>query len=171
MLMNDRLVLVLVLVLVLFGVTSAGCGGGGPAGDGTEITATPPCATNKLTLVGEVEGQPVDLTIDLTSSTFQQLNVPYTADLGYVGGSAHLQWNISIGADGRAVAATGNVVMPAGAPRAGETICGGKGTIKGMDPTGMGFKLSQLFTLGTLTVGATCPGMAVAGGVRGCVGQ
>jgi hypothetical protein len=160
------------LVFALSGLVAVACGSsGGPAGDGTEIMAPAACVANKLTLVGELDDQPVDLQIDLTSSLFQQVHVPYSTDLGYVGGSAHVQWNTMIISDRPAVAATGTVVMPPGAPHAGETICGGKGTIEGTDPAGTGFKINQIFTLGTLTVGPTCPGPVLAGSIKGCVGE
>jgi hypothetical protein len=69
-----------------------------------------------------------------------------------------------------AVSATGTIVMPAGAPHAGETFCGASGNIGETDPANTGAHVNQVFTLGTLSVGPTCPGVALAGHISGCVG-
>ena len=43
--------------------------------------------------------------------------------------------------------------------------------MKTVDPAGTGFKSDDVFTLGTLSTGPTCPGAALTGTISGCLGE
>jgi hypothetical protein len=147
------------------GLVALGCGSSGDNG-------TPAyCADKMIALMGDLDGQPVDLAVNYTSLAFQQLSMPYTFDVGYADGMLHLEWNTRFPENEGGASATGTLVMPAGAPHAGETIWGGGGTIRQTTTTdGTGSRHSNyIFTLGTLSAGPTCPGTAVAGTVSACV--
>jgi hypothetical protein len=132
------------------------------------------CVLGQLTLVGELDGQPVNVQISDTSSAFQQGSTPHTFDVDYAGGTLHLEWGALIGYS-QTTAATGTAVMPAGAPHAGEAICAGSGTMEYIDPSGNNGNPpgpeNDVFSLGTLSSGPTCPGIALAGTINGCVGE
>jgi hypothetical protein len=155
------------LLLIICGLGLAACGS---SGDGGPSGPTATCTANTITLAGEVDGQPVDASLFETSFLFQQVAKPYTCDVGYDGGMMHLEWNTVFPIDGPAASVTGTIVMPAGAPHATESLCAGSGNIREHDEDGTGFHTDQIFTLGTLSVGPTCPGTAVAGTINGCTG-
>jgi hypothetical protein len=161
---NARLV-----VFALFGLTAAACGAdGGGSGPGGITPAV--CVAGKLVFTGDLDGDPFDVQVDPGTELFQQFSPPFSWDLNYTAGMLHLQWNSPIFIDGSGAAATGTMVMPAGAPHAGETICGASGTIAQKDTSGgTGAHVNNLFALGTLSAGPTCPGAALSGGISGCV--
>ena len=151
----------------LFGLVGAGCGSSGSATSGDNTAA---CVSQKLTLAGELDGQSVSVQLDPTTYVFQQGTTPHTFDVGYADGALHLEWSTLVPIGGT-TAATGTIVMPAGTPHAGETICAGNGTtITDQSPAGSGGVDNQLFTLQALSSGPSCPGTALAGSIDGCVG-
>lgn len=142
-------------------LTATGCGSDDDSGPGG---GSAPCVAEKLTLVGELEGQAVAIEIDWTSRSWNQLSSPKTLDVGYDGGSVHLEWSELI-AEGDSASASGMVVMPAQAPRAGETICAdGSSSIADAGD-------HYQFALRGLSLGPTCPGTALAGSIDGCAGD
>ena len=162
------------LVLGWFAAGVVACGGDGTSVDaaaGTDGPGGPACVAGRLSLFGDLNGQSVALEVAVTSSSFQQLTVPHSYDLTYVGGTLHLEWT-GILPFGKTTAATGTFVMPAGAARAGETICAGSATLKYVNRPGVpGGKQDTSFTLGGLSAGPTCPGAALAGNLDGCAGD
>jgi len=97
-------------------------------------TAQATCTFNKVTLVGDLDGQTVDVQVDQTGGLFQQFSLPYTMDTPFTGGMVHMEWTTLLPINRPAVSATGTIVMPAGAPHAGETFCGASGNISETDP-------------------------------------
>jgi hypothetical protein len=155
------------VAFMLSGLAAAACGSSGAdTGVGSNAAA---CVANELTLAGELDGQPVAVQLDTTSSVFQQLSTPATLDVGYADGAVHLQWN-NLLPIGQTTAATGTIVMPAGSPHAGETICAGSGSITDQSATDGAVIDNYLFTLRTLSTGPTCPGTALTGSIDGCKG-
>jgi hypothetical protein len=127
-------------------------------------SSSAPCVVGKLTLIGELEGQAVSVEVDWTGRSWNQLSEPKTLDVSYGGGMVHMEWNELV-AVGSTTDATGNIVMPPGAPRAGETVCGGAGSsITDRDD-------QFAFGLRDLSLGPTCPGSPLAGSLDGCAGD
>jgi hypothetical protein len=125
------------------------------------------CMPRMMTLLGELDGQHVDASTAFTQWAIQQLTLPYSMDLPTDGSILHLEWTTGI-LDGGSAAASGTVVMPANAPRAGETICAATGTM-GVRPLSSGGGNSDYpFTLTDLSSGPTCPGTSLAGSLAGC---
>ena len=145
--------------LALLALAALGCGSSDDDGSGG---GSAPCTAGMLTLVGELDGQPVAVELDWSSRSWNQLGTPKTLDVGYAGGTVHLEWSELI-ARGDGTAASGTIVMPADAPRAGETICAGAGT------TILDADDAYRFALRGLSLGPTCPGAGVAGSIDGCV--
>ena len=146
------------------GIAAVGCGSSADGGGGTPST----CALNMFTIIGDLDGQSVDVQEQTTSLAFQQLSMPYTFDVGYADGTLHVEWNKVIPNNGGAASTTGTVVMPAAAPHAGETICAGSGTIRETSGTS-GVRSNYIFTFGTLSSGPSCPGPGLGGSIGGCV--
>ena len=153
------------VALSLLGLSVTSCGGGnaGPGSGGGAAS----CVPGKLTLVGDLESQPVDAEIDYASAIFQQGGGSKSYDLGYVDGMLHLEWTALI-AYGQSTAAKGTVVMPTGQPHAGQTICAGSGSIKYVAVGDGGFANNNIFTLRSLSSGPVCPGAPLAGSIDGC---
>jgi hypothetical protein len=147
-------------------VLNAGCGSSGSA----TAANTAACVSQMLTLAGELDGQPVSVQLVPMGSVFQQGTTPHTFDVSYAAGALHLEWSTLVPIGGT-TAATGTIVMPAGTPHAGETICAGNGTtITDQSTGGTGGSDNELFTLQTLSSGPSCPGAALAGSIDGCLG-
>jgi hypothetical protein len=154
------------VAFMVSGLAAAACGSGGAdmgAGNNAAV-----CVPYELTLAGELDGQSVAVQVDV-SSLFQQISPPYTLDASYADGAVHLQWNKPLPI-GQTTPVTGTIVMPAGSPHAGETICAGSGTVTDQSATDGGVFDNYLFTLRTLSIGPTCPGAALAGEIDGCAG-
>jgi hypothetical protein len=119
-----------------------------------------------MALLGELDGQHVDAATAFTLWSFQQGVLPHSLDLPNDGSLLHLEWRMLL-PPGVPDAATGRVVIPATAPRAGETICAASGSIKYEDFTN-GNGADYIFTLTDLSSGPTCPGTPLAGSLAGC---
>ncbi len=144
----------------------AACGSSGSA----TAANTAACVSQMLTLAGDLDGQAVSVQLVPTGLVFQQGTTPHTFDVSYADGALHLEWN-SLVAIGGTTAAAGTIVMPAGTPHAGETICAGTGTTITDQSTGGSSGLdNELFTLQTLSSGPSCPGTALGGSIDGCIG-
>jgi hypothetical protein len=142
--------------VALMGFVALGCGGV------EDEVGSAPCLAGKLTLVGDLDGQPVSSEVDWTSFTWDQLTDPRHFSVTYDGGALELEWD-GIVSSGNSIRASGSLVMPAGAPYAGNTICSGAGTrVADHDDV-------FPFVLRSLTVGTICPGTPVAGTLDGCV--
>jgi hypothetical protein len=142
------------------------------SGMGADSSATAPCASGFVTFTGEIGGQAVSVMVRETSGQFQQATVPYTLDVTYDGGQLHLEWTTTFPFDAPPTPATGTVVLPASAPHAGETICFATGTIREREPPADAgrFEVDTLFTMGSLSLGPSCPGAPIAGAsaLNGC---
>lgn len=126
------------------------------------------CVPGLMVLVGDLEGQSVDLQTG-QHPTFQQETLPYTADFSSTQTGdvqLHLAFTSSIGADQKA-AVTGTLVLPAGAPHATEQLCVGSGSLWYED-TDAGDRFVLRFTLEMLSAGPTCPGTSLGGRIDGC---
>jgi len=151
------------LLLVAWALAGVGCG----SSDGASKTPAS-CMLHMVTILGDLDGQSLDVQEQTTSLAFQQGATPYTLDVGYADGTLHLEWNTRFADNSTTAPTTGTVVMPAAAPHAGETICVGSGTIR--DTTGgTGTHGNYIFTLGTLSSGPSCPGPGLGGSIGGCV--
>jgi hypothetical protein len=144
-----------------FLLLAAACNGGNDEESGPPIAT---CEPGLMSLRGELGGQNVDASTTFSTWSFQQASLPHSLDLPLDGSVLHLEWTdlLQIGSTG---AASGRVVMPADAPRAGETICGA-GTLR--DEALPNNRSSYAFLLKDLSLGPTCPGTALTGFLNGC---
>src|SRR4051794_13244264 len=94
------------VVLMLLSLALAACGGG--AGSSRGDAAASICIPLRVVLVGDLNGHPVDVAVRSNSSSFQQATPPYTFEVVYADGTAHLQWVDTIGS-GQTAAASGTV--------------------------------------------------------------
>jgi hypothetical protein len=148
------------MAAALLAPLAAGCGGG-DAGLSIDRSV---CRPDAIVFVGDLEGTAIPQDPHATSGgVFQQIQKPYSYDLTYDGGTLHLEWNAPL-FEGRPGGATGSVVMPPGAPHAGETVCGGKGLFGYFDDNP---GTTRLLDLEELSLG--CGGAAIAGALSVCV--
>jgi hypothetical protein len=132
----------------------------------TAGTQASPCSADSLTLSGTLEGASVSLTYTgLSSYLFDDAagGQPGSllVDFG-TGGKLSLTWTMPI-ANGASTAAYGTLVLPAGAPLAGQSFCISAATVTLLSTS----QESLSFTLSTLVSGV-CAGDSVAGTIHGC---
>ena len=161
------------LVIGLSGLATISCGGNG-GGGGPVVGITPACVDFYMVLHGVLDGQPLDAQIQHSGSLFQQVQQPYTFDVDYSGGGQdghmHLEWTTRFPIDGPAVPITGTIVMPAGVPHDGETLCAGSGAIRQVDTSGGGGTMTEFrFSLEMLSTGFNCAASSIAGLINGCI--
>jgi hypothetical protein len=131
------------------------------------------CVAGEGTLVGTLDGQNVTAQLDLTYAG-QSFTLPYTFDLPNAtlpsySGKVHLEYTTPIGLD-QPVPITGTIVMPAGAPHAGETICVGAGMFEYQSlPADSSLRTGVLFSLEDLSAGPSCPGTPLTGRMDACL--
>lgn len=146
---------------LLLSLAVAGCGSDDDGGGSFPSVS---CKPHQLTLSGDVEGTAVAIDIPWTGLAWSQLGDPKSLDVHYDGGTVHVEWASLVG-KGDSTAATGTIQMPAGAPRAGEVLCGGAGSLVADHGDGYGFHLTSL------SLGPSCPGAPIAGEITGCAGD
>ena len=154
------------MALAILSAALAACGGGKAT---RSDAAAALCAIRQVSLLGDLDGQTIDATVDMDGYNFQQATPPYTLDVMYTGGTLNMQFTDLI-SSAMSSTATGTIVMPAVTPHAGETICAAAGTIAIEQFVGDGQALADyIFTLTDLSLGPTCPGTSVAGSMLGCL--
>jgi hypothetical protein len=160
-----------VVALMSMGSLLGACGSSssGPAagddGGGTGPGDFIPCMGTGIWVKGTLEGTPIDLMQSSNGAGFSQLNGGSFCSLCVAPDPAlvdvHLQW-MGLIADGETGAATGSIVMPTNAPRAGEKLCAGAGTKIHMVSGG----ILEFVILG-IKAGAACD-QEVSGDIHGC---
>ena len=130
----------------------------------------------RFSLGGDLDGHGVDVVVRQNSSYFTQATLPYSYEVLYDDdrGMLRLSFTSLIGT-GVSSPATGTIVMPSGAPRAGETICVEEGTLTMTQDPDAGvigmhfvFDLTGLSAPASGPLGPNCPGTSIAGHLSGC---
>ncbi len=158
--------------LALVFVVTLGCGGGGDDDDddgnsgGTGSLNAPSCSEDEFALTGTIGAEAVSTRGTLDGHAWIQSSMTSSFDgLLADGGHVHLEW-LEVVADGERTAVTGWLTPPAGAPRAGERIEAGAGTMSKLDEE-VRFQLDQL-SVAVTCVTAPCPAESVDGSLGGC---
>ena len=156
-------------ILPALGLALAACGGSDDETGGQNAGAAVECAPDSMRLKGTIDGTPVDRSEPIQGSGLTQVGAGHF-DSMYVGPDLIndperswlvLDWPAAVPHDSRSTA-TGTLVLPAGEPMAGQTLCARDGTFVGFTREGVFY-----FGLRSLSAGTDCT-TPLAGSLDGC---
>jgi hypothetical protein len=141
---------------------SGGDGGdGGSTGQGGGGSSTGLCQQEKTGLSGSIDGESIELSLDKSGHSLNQLSDPATYTITFDGGNISFAWTGGPISSGQSTPVTGTVRVN------GTTYCFATGSLRLGDDGGFDeFDVSQLSE--SADNGVTCPGTNVSGQLEGC---